>query len=98
MEFVNVHKELHDFSATEKTPNNSIAGTYVATVPVLIYTGLLIYITHIYVKTRFENMEDSHRMKTIVGSSMAFSILILLILVVSTIPQTMQIWRLKRLH
>ena len=73
-------------------------GSYIAIVLVLLYMGFLVHITYIYVKTRFENLEDSHKMKTIVWSSVVFSIVIILVLVFSALSQIKQIRRLKKLN
>ena len=64
---------------------------------IAVYSVCVILLTNTYVETRFENIENLSKMKTITALGTAFSTVVFIVLFASTMPSILQIYRLRRL-
>ena len=81
--------DLNRFSKIEADPETGVMGTHFATILLFGYVVFLVYITHSYVKTKFEKKENKDNMMTIVGIGLGFSAPIYASLLIPGIPWIM---------
>ena len=85
-DFATVRRDLIHFSEFKSEPNNSPVGIYVADLLFLVYAIVLVWITHVYIKTRFEEFERKNLMLVIAGSSLVASTAIYATLILPSLP------------
>ena len=84
------------FHEIEEKPSALFYGTVIAIVFLVPYTLFLIFISRVYLKTRFSKMERKCEMSLIVGSGLCVSAIIFASLMAPLIPWTDYIFKLNQ--